>query len=234
MVGEVFGHGVDKDGYYAQGFDALINFNFQEAANKALGNPSAIDELWTYYAQSLNTDPDFNALSYVSSHDTSLFFDRYAEGSLEKQKEAGSLLLLSPGAVQIFYGDENARPPGPKTSDAQQATRSDYLWNSNPEVLDHWARLGRFRRKHEAVGAGAHTKLADAPYTFKRTLGDDVVYILLRGTADEQGDATVEVGADWTDGSTVRNAYYGRTATVEGGKVTLPVAPTGVLLLEKL
>lgn len=234
MVGEVFGHGVSKDGYYAQGFDALINFNFQDAASKALGNPLAIDELWQYYAESLNSDPDFNALSYVSSHDTSLFFDRYAEGSLDKQKQAGSLLLLTPGAVQIFYGDENARPPGPKTSDAQQATRSDYLWNANPEVLDHWARLGRFRRKHEAVGAGNHTKLADAPYTFKRSLGDDVVYVVLRGDADESGDASVEVGADWPDGTSVRDAYYGRSTTVQEGKVSLPVAPTGVLLLEKM
>ena len=36
-------------------------------------------------------------LSYLSSHDTSLF----------ARRTAAELLLLAPGAVQIFYGDES-------------------------------------------------------------------------------------------------------------------------------
>ena len=44
-------------------------------------------------------------LNYISSHDTELF-DR---GHLI---EAGTALLLAPGAAQIYYGDETARPPG--------------------------------------------------------------------------------------------------------------------------
>ncbi|MDI5454444.1 helix-turn-helix domain-containing protein, partial [Salmonella enterica subsp. enterica serovar Cerro] len=37
-------------------------------------------------------------------------------------------VMLSPGAVQIFYGDESARPFGPTGSDPLQGTRSDMNW----------------------------------------------------------------------------------------------------------
>jgi hypothetical protein len=44
-----------------------------------------------------------NMLSYISSHDTGLH--RPAD-----MKNVGTMTLLLPGGVQIFYGDELARP----------------------------------------------------------------------------------------------------------------------------
>jgi alpha-amylase len=43
------------------------------------------------------------------------------------------------------------------------------------DVRDHWARLGRFRHAHPAVGAGVHQMIASSPYTFKRTYEKDGV-----------------------------------------------------------
>lgn len=59
-----------------------------------------------------------------------------------KQQRAGDLLLLAPGAVQIFYGDESGREFGPTGSDPLQGTRSDMNWNEltgeKGALLAHW------------------------------------------------------------------------------------------------
>jgi len=228
MTGEVFPHGVAKDDYFANGFDSLINFDFQAAAGGALGDPASIEGTWAEYAQKINVDPDFNVLSYLSSHDTTLFFERHAGKDLEKQKVAGTLLLLTPGAVQIFYGDENARDYA-NISDNSHKTRTDYVWGANPGVLAHWQKLGRFRKAHRAVGAGSHTKVSDAPYAFKRVEDDDVVYIAIGAS----GQVTLDVSADFADGTTLRDGYTGATATVSGGNVTFTADASGVVLIEE-
>lgn len=101
MTGEVWGHGLGRAGtYFDNGFDSLINFSFQSA------NMSDLEGLFSRYASELNGDlPNYNMLSYLSSHDKGL----YNRGNLI---QAGTALLLLPGGVQTFYGDETARPFG--------------------------------------------------------------------------------------------------------------------------
>lgn len=125
MTGEAWGHGVMKSDYYQNGFDAMINFDFQDQAAQALGCFADIDATYRQMAERLQ---DFNVLSYLSSHDTRLFFASDAKGSLPLQQRAANLLLLAPGAVQIYYGDESGRPLGPTGSDPLQGTRSDMNW----------------------------------------------------------------------------------------------------------
>lgn len=172
MTGEVFPHGVVKDAYFEEGgFDSLINFDFQQSAAMVISDREQLDMLFSTYAAAINTDPEFNVLSYASSHDTYLFFDRNGE-DLEKQHELAFALLMLPGAVQIFYGDETARPFGPTGGDTNQGTRSDMNWDSyDPGLLEHWQKLGTFRNRHPAIGAGAHQRLDfDGGYAFARTL----------------------------------------------------------------
>lgn len=114
-----------KSDYYQNGFDAMINFDFQDQASLALGCFADIDATYRQMAERLQ---DFNVLSYLSSHDTRLFFADDAKGSLSRQQRAANLLLLAPGAVQIYYGDESGRPLGPTGSDPLQGTRSDMNW----------------------------------------------------------------------------------------------------------
>lgn len=229
MTGEVFPHGVVKDDYFANGFDSLINFDFQKSAGAALSDLGSIDAVYAEYASSINSDPDFNVLSYISSHDTSLFYEKHSAGDLEDQKLAGTLLLMAPGAVQIFYGDENARPEGPKGGDNTQGTRSDYRWGDNPDVLKHWQRVGVFRKKHAAIGAGAHEKVSDAPYIFKRTLGDDVVYVAIGAS----GTVDLNVAGTYPDGAELHDAYTGAKVTVADGRALFEVDESGVLLVER-
>lgn len=226
MTGEVWGHGVERSAYFDHGFDAVINFDFQPIAG-ALDDPDALDSLYAAYAGRLNADPSFNVLTYVSSHDTHLF-DR------DDLIDAGTRLFLLPGAVQIFYGDETARPPGPAGSDPQQATRSPMNWEAvDRDVLDHWRRLGQFRRRHPAVGAGLHQRLVNQAYTFGRsyrdaTLEDHVVVVL-----GASGRTTVNVSRLFPDDVPVRDAYTGQTTYVTFGMATFDAHPNGVILIER-
>lgn len=175
MTGEAWGHGVMKSAYYQNGFDAMINFDYQEQAAKAAGCLADIDPVWQQMAEKLQ---DFNVLSYLSSHDTRLF--------RESDSSAAELLLLAPGAVQIFYGDESARPEGPGGSDPLQGTRSDMNWQDvtgkDAARVAHWQVLGQFRTRHPAIGAGRQTTLPlPRGYGFVRERGDDKVMIIWAG-----------------------------------------------------
>ncbi|HTK55661.1 MAG TPA: alpha-amylase family glycosyl hydrolase [Gemmatimonadales bacterium] len=196
MVGEVFPHGVQKDSYYTDGgFDSLLNFEFQNLVLSYLNSQgslvaakSDLEALYSRYASMVSTDPSFNILSYLSSHDTQLFYASLAERPA-LQKQAGTALLLAPGGVQVFYGDESGRVLGPAGTDQTQGTRSDMNWASlNQDILAHFQKVGGFRKRHVAVGAGAHQKL-DAPsniYAFSRTLRsgnvDDSVVVAITPT----------------------------------------------------
>ncbi|MFI8416014.1 alpha-amylase [Serratia sp. NPDC078593] len=183
MTGEAWGHGVTKSDYYQHGFDAMINFDFQDQAAQALDCFSDIDETYQQMADKLQ---NFNVLSYLSSHDTRLFFHSDAKGSLTRQQRAADLLLLAPGAVQIYYGDESGRPFGATGSDPLQGTRSAMNWQAlqgeNAPLLAHWQRLGEFRARHPAIGAGQQqSQQTAAYYAFSRRHQDDRVMVVWAG-----------------------------------------------------
>ncbi|CAG1015884.1 alpha-amylase [Burkholderiaceae bacterium] len=220
MVGEHWGLGPERHKLHDFGFDAMINFDFQQRSRE-FAKPEA---LFSSYAKLLSGRPGFSSLNYVSSHDTELF-DR------QRLAEAGSALLLAPGAAQIFYGDETGRPPGPvPSSDPQQATRSDMNWHSiDQALLAHWRKLGTFRARHVALARGAHQMLSESPYVFSRNDARtaDLVVVAL----NVQGDVTLPVGSAFTDGQWLHDAYSGQRVVVAGGKVALKAA--GTVLLER-
>lgn len=185
MTGEAWGHGVLKSDYYQNGFDAMINFDFQDQAKNALDCFAYIDPVYQDMSDKLK---DFNVLSYLSSHDTRLFYHTDSQGNNAKQKIAANLLLLAPGAVQIYYGDESGREFGPTGSDPMQGTRSDMNWqelgtNADKQaLLTHWQTLARFRQAHPAIGAGKQTTAkADKYYAFSRELDGDKVMVVWAG-----------------------------------------------------
>ena len=220
MTGEVWGHGVGRSAYFDNGFDSVINFSFQNQADNLAG----LEAVFADYASKINSDPTFNVLSYISSHDTSLF-------ARNKLIDAGTSLLLLPGAVQIFYGDETARP-GDTGFHWDQPTRSFMNWGSeNQAVLSHWQKLGQFRARHRAVGAGSHRKLQDSPYAFSRSLDGDTVVVVIGAGSSLQ----LDVSDAFADGTALRDGYSGQTMTVSNGQVSLSgLTSPGVVLLERV
>ena len=175
MVGEAWGHGVMRSSYYDNGFDAMINFDYQQQAADAVNCLAQIDPVWQQMASQLQ---HFDVMSYLSSHDTRLF----REGG----QRAAELLLLTPGTVQLFYGDETARPFGPTGSDPLQGTRSQMNWQDvqgkSAATLAHWQKISQFRARHPAIGAGTQTTLPlKQGYGFTRQLGEDKVMVVWAG-----------------------------------------------------
>jgi alpha-amylase len=222
MTGEYWGHGIDRTALFDSGFDNMINFDFQSRAD-ATG--TKLDAVYAEYAKALAAPATHNVLSYLSSHDTKLF-DR------KRIVDGATALMLAPGGVQIFYGDETARPPGPgASSDPQQATRSFMNWDSiDADVLAHWRKLGQFRARHVALAKGEHRKLSDTPYVFARVHPADKVVVGLGLT----GGAPVQLPVQgvFADGDRVRDAYGGGLATVAAGRVQITPDARGVVLLE--
>jgi alpha-amylase len=223
MTGEFWGAGIERTKLFDAGFDNMINFDFQSKLEEIKSN-AELDKLYSDYAKTLAAPATHNVLSYISSHDTKLF-DR------AKLADAASALMLAPGGVQIYYGDETARLAGPFTSgDKQQATRSFMNWDSaDAALLEHWKKLGQFRARHVALAKGAHAKLADAPYTFSRVHPQDKVVVAMGA---KEGTA-IKVAGVFADGEQVRDAYTGITAKVAGGAVQIKPDARGIVLLEQ-
>lgn len=221
MVGEFWGHGPRRSHLHDAGFDALLDFDFQQRAS-LYATPEPV---YAAYAKVYAGRPGFTNLAYISSHDTGLF-DR------QRLWEAATALMLAPGGVQIFYGDETARPPGPATrGDPQQATRSYMNWDRiDAALLEHWRKLGQFRARHVAIARGEHRMLHERPYAFSRidtTTGDRVLVAL-----GVESATLLDVQGVFAEGESLYEAYSGRVLTVREGAVALE--PQRVVLLERL
>ena len=241
MTGEHWNFGTDPSdgsGYGSTGgFNSMINFS--------LGCSTPDASTWSSYAGKFNNGtsaPALNALSYVSSHDTQLC----RPGDM---KALGTGLVLLPGGVQVYYGDETARPNdnGGSGNDAEHGTRSDMNfpsdisnqaeWAANVdsistsfssnETLAHWQKVGQFRFRNPAVGAGKQTETGDGSLCRKYDNSSENIsnaVVIHVGSA-----SSVNVGDCFEDGTEVMDGYSGATGTVSGGSVSL--SGTGSLIL---
>lgn len=240
MTGEHFGHVVAKDSYYTDGgFNSMINFDFRKKAAEALAAIPSIDSVYSSYANAINSDSNFNVLSYISSHDTGsqdakgLFYGSYATDATS-QKVAGSLLAMCPGAIQLYYGDEAGRKDSVLniTGDKDQKNRSQMPWGEDidNDIKNHWSKVLNFRKKHVAIGSGSHNKLSVSNgYAFSRIKDSDKVIVVL-----DANKGTLEIDVSSLGFDNVRDAYSnGTPIPVVNGKATFEVGTEGILLIEK-
>ena len=217
MTGECWGWTSTGGGgeYYSTGkFDSMINFSFNGGnswdGNYRTGYPQS--SAWNSYINiNNNGDSDGNGhrdnvLTYISSHDTGLT-------RVGDQYEVGTGLVLLPGGVQIYYGDESYRQKAyTGCGDGDMMTRGDMnLSEAKTSALTaHWGKVGNFRKYNPAVGAG---KGSGTKRTYTGSAGENKVAIGISGTS-------VDVSGLFSDGTTVYNWYDGKSAKVSGGKVT--------------
>ncbi len=236
-TGECFPHYLSYDNYYTKGgFDSMINFSFNKSGSfndrgKGMPDVSSINSTYEEYANALNTNDNFNVLTYLSSHDTSL-----CRTNLIYQ---GSAFQLLPGGIQIFYGDETNRPLSTDryARSKDHAVRTDMNWDSiDNNVLEHWQKVGTFRNNHISVGAGSHTTLtATSGAAFVREYNKDGVSDKIAACigADANTDVTITLNGAFADGTVLRNTYDNTSATVSDGKVTFNSGANGTILLEE-
>lgn len=246
MVGEVYGYNIaggrlydfgdKKVDYFNHGFDALLNFGLINDAQH-----SSYEAIFSKYDNMLRTElKGKSVLNYLDSHDDGGPFDKLRQ----KPLEAGTKLLLCPGAAQLYYGDETARSLDIPGTQGDATLRSFMNWDelaSNAErngykiqdVLAHWQKLGRFRKAHPAVGAGQHTMLTASPYTFRREYKSggfsDVVVV---GLDLPKGPKSIQVAGIFAEGAALKDYYSGQNLTVANGRVSID-SEWGIVLLGK-
>ncbi|MDE5887896.1 MAG: chitobiase/beta-hexosaminidase C-terminal domain-containing protein [Muribaculaceae bacterium] len=226
MTGEAWGWDHGDTGYFSQGgFDSMINFAFNGTEGGTGRTPTVGD--WEYYSNFCNGNNGKQVLNYVSSHDTGL----HRPGD---QKNVGTMLLLCPGGSQIYYGDETSRPTVDGKGDPGMVTRGDFNWNAEDnEVNKHWQKVGQFRRRNAAVGAGTQTNLGADTYGRKFSENGYTNGVVIRLNTQSGQSYTVNVSGIFNDGQRVMDGYdTSKTATVSGGKVTM-TASGPVMLIEE-
>lgn len=243
MVGEVFNFGLNNFGnargasydygdrlidFHANGFDALINMGFASASREPL------PALFAAMSQQLGEGPfkGKGTLNYIASHDDMDPRDSQRRDPLGDAET----LLLAPGAAQIYYGDEVARSLVVPGSRGDATLRSAFDWSfakSAPgqALLGHWGKLGKFRQRHLALGAGRHIALNDGPFSFGRVLKEGRVHdrVVVR-LGNSYSSARVATGDLFAEGTLLRDAYTGEMARVRGGTVMLHRAGRVILL----
>lgn len=242
LVGEVYNYGVSggqwfdfgdkKVNYFDKAFESLINFEFKWNAKE-----QDYEALFNKYTNSLQGDlKGYGVLNYLSSHDDGSPFD--AERS--KTYETATKLLLSPGTSQVYYGDESARPLIVEGAEGDANLRSFMNWDNissdaeTKKVLEHWQKLGKFRRNHPAVGAGIHQMITGQPYYFYRSYQQgDFKDLVVIGIGVHKGAKSIDVSKLFKNGVTLKDAYSGQTSEVKSGRVTID-SPFDIVLLEKV
>ncbi|WP_088342388.1 alpha-amylase family glycosyl hydrolase [Robiginitalea sediminis] len=239
MVGEVYNYGISggrsfdfgdrKVDYFDYGFKSLINFELKTDA--AL----PYEQIFRKYNRLLHSDLNGKSvMNYLSSHDDGSPFDP----ERAQPYRAANVLLLTPGASQIYYGDETSRPLVFEGAVGDANLRTFMNWEeldslqANQEVLAHWQKLGQFRNRHPAIGAGKHRRLSASPYVFSRTYTDgDYRDKVVVGLDLPIGAKSLRVQGFFGDGTTLVDTYSGTEAVVKNGRVALDT-PFDTALLE--
>lgn len=239
MVGEVYNYGISsgrffdfgdkKVDYYDHGFHSLINFELKTDAKRPY--ESTFKKYNTILQNKLKGK---GTLNYLTSHDDGAPFDQ----NRENPYYAANLLLLAPGASQIYYGDETARNLVIEGTVGDATLRSFMNWTEidslpeKQEILKHWQKLGQFRKNHPAVGAGKHKRLAKTPYVFSRTYVDgDYKDKVVVGLDLPKGKKSLWVKGFFGNGTKLYDTYSETVVEVKNGKVSLD-NPYEIALLE--
>jgi len=234
MVGEVYFYGISggpeydfgdkKVNYFDYGFDALINFDFKaDAANH-------YEFVFNKYDSLLNkTHKNISVLSYISSHDDSQPFDIEREEPIK----SANMLLLAPGGVQMYYGDEIARPLVMEGAEGDANLRSVMNWSSieEPEtkkILTHWQKLGQFRKSHPAIGLGEHKMLQIEPYFFSRSYEGDTAIVGLDLIQDKE--ITIQLPTQWSNVEKWYDSYSNQSISAQNGTLHIKTNQSTVLL----
>ncbi len=229
MVGEVYNYGISggrefdfgdkKVDYFDYGFKSLINFDLKTDAQKDY------ETIFKKYNKLLNTKlKGKSVLNYLTSHDDGSPFDK----ERKRPFYTANVLLLTPGASQVYYGDETARSLIIEGTEGDATLRSFMNWeelDSLPQtqkIHKHWQKLGQFRRNHPAVGAGRHKRLAKSPYVFSRTYMDgDYKDKVVVGLDLPKGKKSLWVKGFFGDGTKLFDTYSETEVMVNKGKVIL-------------
>ncbi|PQJ72578.1 alpha-amylase family glycosyl hydrolase [Polaribacter butkevichii] len=226
--GKAFHLGEKKVNYFDKAFNSLINFelkwNVKQMAEK---------EVFKKYDTLLQDNlKGYGILNYMTSHDDGQPFDK----ERKMPYKTATMLLLTPGTSQVYYGDESARSLIIDGTVGDATLRSFMNWNAienekeTQDILNHWQKLGQFRANHPAVGAGKHQLISEENgLVFSRVRNEDKI---IAGIDLPKGSKTLSVSSVFKNGDKLNDFYSNQMVTVKEGKVTVN-SDFNIVLLEK-
>ena len=238
LVGEVYNYGISAGkafnfsnkqvNYFDKAFNSLINFEMKWNAKQMAEN-----DVFSKYDSILNNQlKGYGVLNYMTSHDDGQPFDK-ERGMPYK---TATMLLLTPGTSQVYYGDEAARDLIIEGTVGDATLRSFMNWdaiNNNEDtkkILRHWQKLGQFRANHMAVGAGKHQLISDEKcLVFSRIRKEDKVVMAINML---EQNILIDVSSVFENGEKLRDFYSDKEVVVINGKVNF-TSIYSVVLLEK-
>ncbi|QVY66657.1 alpha-amylase family glycosyl hydrolase [Polaribacter sp. Q13] len=227
--GKSFNLGEKKINYFDHAFNSLINFELK-------WNVKQMPETAVFqkYDSLLHTDlKGYGVLNYLTSHDDGQPFDK----ERELPYKTATMLLLTPGTSQVYYGDESARDLTIEGTVGDATLRSFMNWNDiktkakTQKILKHWQKLGQFRANHPAVGAGKHTLISkENGMVFSRVRNTDKIIV---GINLQKGIKEIQVSSLFKNGEKLNDFYANQEVEVKDGKVIVN-SDFDIILLEKL
>ncbi len=224
MVGETFTGNVDTIAYYVNDdmLDGQFDFPLRmEMARTILMREGSMRDLADFMDAN---DDRYGAgimSTFIGNHDiprcihlaedTALWDDPWADGknlawqnqpglpagrsAFERLGNAFTLLMTTPGAPLVYYGDEIGLP-GAGDPDNRRFMQWDGYSDGQQALRDHLADLTAFRAEHPATRRGVRQTLAaDADtFTYSMTYGGDEVFVAInRADAERSAGGLPEV-----------------------------------------
>ena len=238
LVGEVYNYAIShgknfdfgdkKVNYFDKAFNSLINFELKWNINQI-----AEKDIFHKYDSILqNNLKDYGILNYLTSHDDGNPFDK----ERKKPYRTATMLMLTPGTSQVYYGDESSRNLTIDGALGDATLRSYMNWDAivkNDEtkrILSHWQKLGQFRANHLAIGAGNHELISEEKgLVFSRVRNDDKVVIGINLPKEKK---EINVTSIFKEGEELKDFYSDQIVKVNNGKVIFN-SKFDIVLLEK-
>ena len=227
--GKAYNFGDKKVNYFDKAFNSLINFelkwNVKQMAEK---------EVFYRYDSILNNDlKGYGVLNYMTSHDDGQPYDK----ERKMPYKTATMLLLTPGTSQVYYGDESARDLTIKGAVGDANLRSFMNWddvknnNETKKILTHWQKIGQFRDNHMAVGAGKHELISEENgLIFSRVKNKDKVVI---GINLPKGKKLIKISSVYKNTAHLFDFYSKKNVLIKDGTAYLD-SPYDIVLIEKV
>lgn len=205
MTGDYDCASIDYKPEYADaGFASMVNFYFPKH-----GDLDCIVYTWQAYADSVAAHPGWHPFSYLNN-------SYHRDADMSNMIDCATTLLLAPGTVQIFYGDETGRKLNDArfNVDSNQAFRSDMDWNDiDRKRLAHFQKLGKIRKANKAIGTGRQRTLDT--HTCIRYNDRDTILIRVEPIDNQP----INVTDIFADGDKLIDLYSGQTTNVKNGQI---------------
>ncbi len=234
-IGEVFNGDPTYVGDYTNYLDAALDFPMYYTIRDVFAKDGSMNLIKDRYAQDNRyKNANLNG-TFIDNHDVKRFLNE-ASGkpgaSYDKWpqlKAALGFLLTSRGIPIVYQGTEQGFSGGD-----DPANREDMTFDTSNELYKYIAKLNAVRNTHPALQNGSQKeKWSDnTVYGFQRTSGSDDVVVLINNSWNSE-TRTIPNLDNFGNGTALKNQLGTDSVTVNGGSITITLAPKEVKILTK-